>query len=478
MSWKTFDSSIFKQFFDADNVDVIAWRDNVVEKLLSEGILPKYIDRDSEDLEDFCNAIAQFYAFLTIYTRKFKEFRDVELLLDTYLNNIGLIYSDQETIIQKNALVESYYDEIRKRGTSAIYKTGATVNGELLRAIAYDENDEFIFNLHLPHTIGWSIGNSSPLFKSLENQLGTNKSYESTKDFVDLNLYPTFGNGTQAIITDGDKEVYSILNIPIGETAGIGDDDINFAINIDSGLDYEICFWVRQPILEQRITFGALGYDINDTLVDFARVTDLVVENNFFEEVRLANANDYFFVRGIIYNKDAIPSEVATGCFANGINLKTNLSIVKMIPYIALNNSSGVDAVNEIRIWDLKIRPVSSNYSTGFISPKNFISIWANHKNAEISRDKLEGYLRRFLLPYDTSFKFNYLNDDFEETLIPPAMPENLVAAISNDTENDLMWDDVSDNETGFNIERSDDGVTWYPLDSVETDIENYTDEL
>lgn len=493
---KTYQASIFNEFFGCTNTEVLQWCINVTGKLYKDGIVAKYVTRGDEaningidrDYVDFWRTVACVFGYAVVFARQFQNFRTSERILDAYLESRGIIFCDSNTETEKNYLVEKFFDEIRQRGTNRIYKTkienNSTVDGELLRSICYDTDDEFIFNLHLPHTVGWSVGNSSPLFRSLEGQEGVNKSYETTEDFVDLDLYPTFGNGTQAILTDGDKDVYSILNVPDTEIAGIGDNDTAFAINVDSGLDYEFCFFVRQPVAEANLTFGLLSYDIDNTPTTLNRISDAASTNNFFETVQLANTTDYFFVRGILYNKDANGGDIAgtgtidssgvtitgtgtsfttelevgdlikadgqikkilsitdntslsvdfafdtdlsgeaftyfdsnskeSSSFAGGVHLKSNASTTKVIPYIILDNTSGGDAVNELRIWDLKVRPVSTNYGTGFINPKNFISIWANHKNAKYSRNQLEEKIRRYLLPYDTSFKFNYLNDDF-----------------------------------------------------------------
>lgn len=422
---KTYERSIFNDFFSCHDSEVLQWCVNVTSKLYKAGIVPNFIDRGDEsningidrDYIDFWRTVACFFAYIVVFARKFKDFKDTEVLLDTFLKARGIYFCSSDSTTEKNYLVTNFFDEIRQRGTNRIYKTktenNSTVDGELLRSICYEDGDEFIFNLHLPHTIGWSIGNSSPLYKGLSNQPATNKSYEDTQDFVDLALYPTFGNGTQDIITDGSKEVYSILNVPDAEIAGIGDSDINYAIPVHPTLDYEITFFVRQPVAEANLTFGVKAYDSSNVLTDLTEIAGATTENNFFEKIQLATTSNYYFIRGIIYNKDAVSASVPNDCFG-GVNLQMDETVAKIIPYIVLDNTTGGDALNEIRIWDLKIRPVSTSYSTGFVNPKNFISMWLLHKNADYSRNQLESNIKRFLLPYDTSFKINYLNDDFE----------------------------------------------------------------
>ena len=497
----TYENSIFNDFFTCTDAEVLTWCIAVTNKLYKQGIIPSYLERgdngnkngEDDDYLDFWKSVSCLFAYIVVFARKIKDFKDNDRILSEFLRQWEIYFCGEDSLGDKVYLVENYFDQIRQRGTELIYKTavesGKGVNGELLRLICYNEDDEFIFNLHLPHSIGWSIGNSSPIYQSCENQPATNKAYEDTQDFVSLTPYPTFGNGTQAIITDGSKEVYSILNIPDTETAGIGLDDVaNYGIVVDPNLDYEVTFWVRQPVAEANLSFGINAYDVSDVLSVIYRVDTGAVESNFFDSIQLANTTDYFFVRGILYSKDRNAGQTGTGtisstgtavtgagtsfttelvvgdlieadgqkkkvisitdntnltvdfafdsdlsseaftyhdsnavdpnAFGGGVNLKMNADTVRIIPSIILDNTAGGDAVNELRIWDLKVRPLNTTYSTGFVNPKNFVSLWLKHNNSEISRNQLEDRLRRFLLPYSVTsgFRINYLNDDFTIT--------------------------------------------------------------
>ena len=56
-------------------------------------------------------------------------------------------------------------------------------------------------------------------------------------------------------------------------------------------------------------------------------------------------------------------------------------------------------------------------YSTGFVTPKNFISIWGKKRKGELSDRQLEYRLRKYLLPYNSTFKFNYLDVEQADAL-------------------------------------------------------------
>jgi hypothetical protein len=56
----------------------------------------------------------------------------------------------------------------------------------------------------------------------------------------------------------------------------------------------------------------------------------------------------------------------------------------------------------------------------------------------------------------------------------PPTSPSNLVAMAASDTEIDLGWNDTSNNESGFELERSTDGASYAPLDSLGANVISY----
>ncbi|MBN1673980.1 MAG: lamin tail domain-containing protein [Kiritimatiellae bacterium] len=58
----------------------------------------------------------------------------------------------------------------------------------------------------------------------------------------------------------------------------------------------------------------------------------------------------------------------------------------------------------------------------------------------------------------------------------PPAPPTNLIATAVSATRIDLLWTDMSGNETGFKIERRASGGSWAPLTTVGAGVTSYAD--
>ena len=59
---------------------------------------------------------------------------------------------------------------------------------------------------------------------------------------------------------------------------------------------------------------------------------------------------------------------------------------------------------------------------------------------------------------------------------VPPESPTNLDAAASSYTQIDLSWLDISSNETGFKVERSDDGNSWSEIAALPGNSTNFSD--
>lgn len=77
------------------------------------------------------------------------------------------------------------------------------------------------------------------------------------------------------------------------------------------------------------------------------------------------------------------------------------------------------------------------------------------------------------------SNSFSAIRIDLNATAAnPPAAPSNLGATVFKTQSNyvELTWSDNSNNEDGFGIERSTDGISFTAMDSVSTDIVTYQD--
>lgn len=466
-------NSIFYDLIGAFyDIDILTWYTNVLRKFYDYGIVPKFIVRKNFDYEldrdyiDFWRISCRFFATIVSFARKLENFKDNEELLKKYLSQKGLYFCNQDTLYSELLyLMRNYYDEIRQRGTQQIYKKKGTVlgsdkiedfsvsfsysesisdlpttllpekqvDGELLRLICYNSLcDEFIFNLRRKEHFGWVLGSHSPLFRGLTYSLGVNKSYEQSRDIIDLDLYPLRRPEYITRYFEDNKWVIRINNIPYLNSSGIGQPGNtvssyeDYLINVDPSLDYEITFWVKSNNLVNNFTFGCRSYDRfgnENSLVSV--VSGLDTDDKFFQKITLSKEDTWYFVRGIIYNKDKELLDSTSGLTNLGVgeNLKfTNTDQCKILPHILFvyELDSVSDSMSELidfsdrhlSIWDLKIRPVSTPYSTGFIQAGNFIDIWMEQNNHLYTKEQIEEIMRKFLLPYNTAFKNIYVENE------------------------------------------------------------------
>jgi hypothetical protein len=423
---KTFNTSIFKEYFNCDDLEATTWAVNVSQKLYDSGTIPEFITRNQQsgqnqdqDFKDYWYSISLFFAFLVKYSRVFKNFYLYEDLLKQYLTQKGLFYCPRTLIGVLEEIKKNILKEHRRRGTIAIYQplevTGESRHGELLRLICYDKDTEFLLGVANQACATWNLDNTSPNYKGLNKCLHLVKGYEWQKDVEDLTVYPLLEpSGTIDIFTDGTIDVMRIDNIAAGDISGIGDTSQLSTKNlvVDSGYNYEITFQVKMPVSADSIlTFGCFGYDINDNPVDFYSAYDGAAINTFFIQETLNLTGKYYFVRGILYNSDEpnLSLADATLNIGYGRHLRFNSNIVKIIPYIVLDNSAEVSTSEAIYLSDIKINPVSLNYSHSYLDNGKWIDVILKNKNGSLTNEELEEVMRDKFLPYNSSFHNIYL---------------------------------------------------------------------
>lgn len=498
-------ASNFNNYFTLNNPCSITWSVNVLEKLYKRGIIPDFIERnktgnnnDDRDYIDFWRGVTHYFALFVCLAREFQFFYQDENLLLEYIKQKGLFVCEDIQLIDLLYLMQNFYDEIRQRGTRQIFVPKADdisivnskqVDGEYLRMICYNKLDEFISNLNQNKHIGFNVGNSSPLYKGLEDRLNTNKYYidyvsSITNLFYDLNLttfsYPYIslhdpsGSLSNSISEsrsssspiDNNADAIVISSPPKGQV-GIGGGDRRIVIN--PNIDYEIIFYVKSNLPLTTLNFGVNSFDKNNNPIPLERNDTNITSNNFLNNASLNQSNRYYFVRGILFNKNNykpysslkqynyntivyyggsayrskrfVPingTSINNGIIDStpGITLSTNpyfwdfwdlISLNELETSCAISTSLGVgnnlvleddvvlidpfinfDAVNvlaKVYLYNIRVQPLSTPYSKGFIQSTNLLEIWNTNNNLNISQQKIEDDSKHFLLPYNTILK-------------------------------------------------------------------------
>lgn len=338
--------------------------------------------------------------------------------------------------------------------------------GELLRLLCYEEHcDEFILNFRKSNKIGWNIGNTSPLYRGTSNMIGCNKAYNDDQNILDINLYPIMNIGFTQIFTDGVKHVLNLTFQSGSNKTGIGvvetdyltnadiqrfmDDIDNFGINVDPSIDYTISFeCANRNVAQNIINFGVLCVDENYNILDCFDISSQSFQNSFFNDESFLINNVYYSIKGILFNAYDFKSYVSTRIYNTksivkynsnfyiakskvaintypdvnplywrqittaefnyiytnsfGINLQMHEKTCKIVPLIYVEDVTG--SCN-VKIWDLKIKPTSTRYSSGFIGTNNWIDFWLKNRNLNYSNNNIKDIIRKYLIPYDSEFE-------------------------------------------------------------------------
>lgn len=128
--FKTIDNSIFSDIIH-NNIDLFNLTMNLTNKMYEVGVVPNYIERKQEDENnllqdrdyiDLWKAVAEFYSMIFLYALRFTNIYWQKDLLCEYLAQKGIFLCNCDDIIEMQKISQNFYDEIRVRGTSEIFK--------------------------------------------------------------------------------------------------------------------------------------------------------------------------------------------------------------------------------------------------------------------------------------------------------------------------------------------------------------------
>lgn len=405
----------FSKFFSVNDINVLGWAFNVLEKLYEQGILPRYIQRNySEDSGDFISywlSVTHFFAIIVYMARQFEHIKSNDILFNLFLESRGIILTGNETSVQKDYLFSNYVDEYRKRGTNAIINVGEVVNGEFLRLIDYNQDDEFMFFNLVRQDLGWCLDFSSPMWNRLEQVVNSVKAYEKTNDpsIIDETKYPFVGG---SIKKDYQKQNWFAFDTTDGAVSGI---DIEIPskenlLKISPATSYEISFAVQAVGSESSLDsyndnlyFGVKGYanEENGSLVqlDCTNLVSGETSNSFFsiDTPRFIYKTDQvYLIRGIIFSADTTVDDSRALNFLNGVPLRFHKDMKFMTPVITqtFGNQTKTLIINNIKVRPLQL-PVERGY-LGTVYP--IVSYFYN--NGGRSEDYIKSFTEQYLLNY------------------------------------------------------------------------------
>lgn len=343
------------------------------------------------------------------------------------------------------------------------------IDGELLRTICFDKCDEFIFNFRQSNKLGFNIGNHSPLYRGTSNMEGCNKIWTQLISSIDYLKYPLFGNVSSTLdeIDESDSDSFQLDDFDYvlktqSQNSGFGLDPSSsyslsyidqYAINVNDNIDYEFEFRVKASNLDIDIFAGINAFDCDNNSINLLNVSNLSTSIYFVQNKDLSIVDKWYHFRGIIYNKNKFPLHSSINSYNKnyivrdgsnnffrslkqvpisillsntiywvqldsnevdklvstnwniGNNLQFTDGVKKIIPFFkSINNTSA-----SVYIGNIFLKPINTNYSSGFIQTNNWVDFWLKNNNQTYNYSQIKDIFRKYLLPYDTEFEINQL---------------------------------------------------------------------
>jgi hypothetical protein len=388
----------FFRFFDINDVNVLGWALNVLEKLYKRGVLPDYVTRDKDEYnpsvvdEDFLaywGTITHFFAIFVYYARKFEEITTTPELIYQFLDNLGIFLNTNITDTHLLYLIDNYLEEYKKRGTNSIIARGDEniPDGELLRLITFISPDEFILALLEPHSTGWCVSKSSPTFNYTRHCVNMIKGYEYGKGFIDLDNYPTETISNLSIVNN-ELEIVPLQNTKVG----IYSESYDNYIEIDDLVDYEIVVRVKQEdIIDNSLYFGCLCKNDIDTDIVLTSLSDNSDTNHFFEAKSLHRIDTEFEIRGIIHKKNFENSGIPISNFTlnvgfgNSMKFNDSFKTRYIQPFFYVQRTTA--DINKVILSDIKIRPMNFNFTLGKFGLKNIMYMLYRNNSTYLNKE-------------------------------------------------------------------------------------------
>lgn len=423
LPYPVYDKTYFSNFFNVNDITIFGWAMNVLEKIYSKGmILPDFYQRgdnrsnlEDEDFIAFWNSLTHLFAIIVYYARQFESISSNNVLLEEFLKSKDLLLPKDLNSTDMSYLYQNYIDEYKKRGTLSILdqkEKGKSIDGELIRLLDHRVTEELVFALFQNFESGWCLSKSSPTWRGTEFIKNIRKGYEYQNEVLNLLKYPLV-NSSFISIVDSKMRISNTLTsgLESGIKFQIGNEA--FKLTVDSREDYEISFFIKQSSLQAGIRFGCSFWDVNDNSLDAKKSTQDTVSNIFIESYSLKKVNEFYLIRGILWNSNKLfegdqPFDVNDKLnIGVGNNLKMNIQTNKIIPTITYTANS---TANIVDIYGVVVRPLKLNFSRGQLGLRNLIYLLTVNNNDQYSEDQLKTIIQNRLLPYNCFLKQNYIN--------------------------------------------------------------------
>ena len=173
-----------------------------------------------------------------------------------------------------------------------------------------------------------------------------------------------------------------------------------FAIKVSDQVDYEISFWLRQPVTLPCLSLGITAFNGDYIPTNTYDIRTSLVNNKFINQTDkiISLPNQWVFCRYILYSSNQVP--VLGAQPKTSLSVGTNLVMDKTTNNIFINLQAFLNA--GVYIWNFKMKPLRTPFSTSFIKSGNLIEIWRKINNNAYSGEQINRAAQQYLLPYNT----------------------------------------------------------------------------
>lgn len=199
---------------------------------------------------------------------------------------------------------------------------------------------------------------------------------------------------------DGKIDYVKLFN---GQGFGLESDDFlnakkKFAIRVSDNNDYMISFWIKQSTLDPSLELSLTSFNCEfDTKLISKNIQNGVPETFFVKsnEKITSIPNRYSFCRFILYSKN---QQIQSSQPKTSLGMGRNLIMAPSTANVFVNLKCVKDTIN---IWNFKVRPLRTPFSTGFVGNNNLLEIWRKNNKKHMSNEDIDNIAKNYLLPYN-----------------------------------------------------------------------------
>lgn len=414
-----YQSHFFNKFFSYYNNDSIKWSLNILAKIYGKGIVPKFIERGSNENwsdEDYINiwwSIIYMTALKLSYNKVYSQMAHYTFLLKKYLENKGLYFGFEENLDELYYFMSKFYDEMSKRGSLCVFDRNREIpqnyenvqlRGELVRLIDRQDYDEFVAGLITSDNQGWILGESSPGYCNTDLYRNFVKDWENSFwDVSSLDKYPLYNPNFLSLgtIEIKNRQLTAMkVHPPTPDYSGIGG-DMSKGVVVDSKLSYLVRFKVKS-FANFNLKFGCKAFDSLNNPIDLVSMETSQISEWFYDgQIPSNNQRQDNYFAGIIFGSSV------TGIFDGIDGLSKNLKfpqvgVSKILPQILISTSTPV------YIYDVKVFLLTADKEV-YLSSIPELLLYLKKNNYFYTDDELERIIGTYLVPYSVNLNLKLL---------------------------------------------------------------------